>query len=116
MSPSEKICFFVIGKLSAKERQSAELNRLYIFDNVCAGLLKYCQGGLNELIVTVYKKCYVLSFFLIKLIAKNPAKEMEYSEIKEEIKAGLLSEKRRKAYESKINQLKIMYPVDMNAL
>ena len=33
--------------------------------------------------------------------------------IKDEIKAGLLGEKRRKAYESKINQLKIMYPVDM---
>ena len=32
---------------------------------------------------------------------------------KDEIKAGLLGEKRRKAYESKINQLKILYPVDM---
>ena len=31
----------------------------------------------------------------------------------DEIKAGLLGEKRRKAYESKINQLKILYPVDM---
>ncbi len=55
-------------------------------------------------------------YHLIKLNAKNAAKEMEYSEIKDEIKAGLLNEKRRKAYESKINQLKIMYPVDMNTL
>ena len=55
-------------------------------------------------------------YHLIKLNAKNPAKEMEYSEIKDEIKTGLLNEKRRKAYESKINQLKIMYPVDMNTL
>ena len=55
-------------------------------------------------------------YHLIKLNAKNSAKEMEYSEIKDEIKAGLLNEKRRKAYESKINQLKIMYPVDMNTL
>lgn len=55
-------------------------------------------------------------YHLIKLNAKNPAKEMEYSEIADDIKAGLLNEKRRKAYESKINQLKIMFPVDMNTL
>ncbi len=55
-------------------------------------------------------------YHLIKLNAKKTAKEMEYAEIKDEIKAGLLNEKRRKAYESKINQLKIMYPVDMNTL
>ena len=54
-------------------------------------------------------------YHLIKLNAKNPEKEMSYDEIKEELKAGLLNEKRRKAYESKINQLKIMYPVDMAA-
>lgn len=52
-------------------------------------------------------------YHLIKLNAKNESKEADYSEIKDEIKAALLSEKRRKAYESKINQLKIMYPVDM---
>lgn len=54
-------------------------------------------------------------YHLIKLNAKNPAKEMSYDEIKDELKAGLLGEKRHKAYESKINQLKIMYPVDMAA-
>lgn len=52
-------------------------------------------------------------YHLIKLNAKNPAKELSYDEIKEELKTGLLGEKRRKAYDSKINQLKIMYPVDM---
>ena len=52
-------------------------------------------------------------YHLIKLNAKNEPKEMSFAEIKEEIKAGLLGEKRRKAYESKINQLKILYPVDM---
>ena len=35
-----------------------------------------------------------------------------YEEIAGEIKNGLLGEKRQKAYESKINQLKILYPVD----
>lgn len=54
-------------------------------------------------------------YHLIKLNSKNPAKEMAYEEVSEELKAGLLNEKRRKAYESKINQLKIMYPVDMAA-
>ncbi len=52
-------------------------------------------------------------YHLIKLNAKNPEKEMSYDEVKDELLAGLLNEKRRKAYESKINQLKIMYPVDM---
>lgn len=54
-------------------------------------------------------------YHLIKLNSKNPEKEMSFEEVKNELKAGLLNEKRRKAYESKINQLKIVYPVDMAA-
>ena len=52
-------------------------------------------------------------YHLIKLVSKSESKETPFEEIRDEIKAALLSEKRRKAYESKINQLKIMYPVDM---
>ena len=52
-------------------------------------------------------------YHLIKLIKKNEAAPMEFNTVKEDIKNMLLSEKRRKAYESKINQLKIMYPVDI---
>ncbi len=52
-------------------------------------------------------------YHLIKLNSKSESKETPYEEIKEELKGALLNEKRRKAYESKINQLKIMYPVDM---
>lgn len=52
-------------------------------------------------------------YHLIKLVKKNPERVMEYSEVKDELKESLLGEKRRKAYESKINQLKIMYPVDI---
>ena len=55
-------------------------------------------------------------YHLIKLNSKSESKEMPYEEIKDEIKSGLLGEKRRKAYESKINQLKILYPVDMMTL
>ena len=38
---------------------------------------------------------------------------MPYADIAADIKDALLGEKRRKAYESKINQLKILYPVDV---
>ena len=55
-------------------------------------------------------------YHLIKLNAKNEATVPALSEIKEDLRGMLLNEKRRKAYESKINQLKIMYPVDMNTL
>ena len=53
-------------------------------------------------------------YHLIKLNAKNAAEEMPFAEIAPEIKNALLQEKQRAAYESKINQLKILYPVDMN--
>ena len=52
-------------------------------------------------------------YHLIKLNSKAESKETPYAEISGELKAALLNDKRRKAYESKINQLKIMYPVDM---
>ena len=52
-------------------------------------------------------------YHLIKLVKKNPAEEMPFAEIAPEIKEALLQEKRRAAYDSKINQLKILYPVDM---
>ena len=52
-------------------------------------------------------------YHLIKLNSKSESKETPYSEIAEQLKAGLLSEKQKAAYDSKINQLKIMYPVDM---
>ena len=53
-------------------------------------------------------------YHLIKLNAKNEAEEMPFAEIAPEIKNALLQEKQHAAYESKINQLKILYPVDMN--
>ena len=54
-------------------------------------------------------------YHLIKLNAKNAAEAMPLSEIAPEIKDALLQEKRHAAYESKINQLKILFPVDINA-
>ena len=52
-------------------------------------------------------------YHLIKLISKREEKVPEYSEIAREIKEAVLEEKRRAAYTSKINQLKILFPVDM---
>ena len=51
-------------------------------------------------------------YHLIKLNKKSEATIPTFEEIAGEIKQGLLGEKRQKAYESKINQLKILYPVD----
>ena len=51
-------------------------------------------------------------YHLIKLNAKNEAQQIPLAEIAGDIKEALLSEKRRTAYERKINQLKILYPVD----
>ncbi len=52
-------------------------------------------------------------YHLIRLNAKNTSTLMPFSEISGDIKNALLAEKQRAAYDSKINQLKILYPVDM---
>ena len=52
-------------------------------------------------------------YHLIKLNAKNEAEITPLSEVKDGIRAMLEGEKQKAAYESKINQLKILYPVDM---
>lgn len=52
-------------------------------------------------------------YHLIKLNAKNPAENIPFSEIAAEIKEAMLSEKRREAYERKLNQLRILYPVEI---
>ena len=52
-------------------------------------------------------------YHLIRLDAKSPAKPLAFAEVKGAISERLLAEKQEKAYQSKINQLKILYPVDM---
>ena len=51
-------------------------------------------------------------YHLIKLNAKTEERVAELDTVKSQIGDMLLNEKRRKAYESKINQLKLLYPVD----
>ena len=55
-------------------------------------------------------------YHLIKLVSKSEAAPVAFEEVREELYGMLLNEKRRGAFESKINQLKIMYPVDMMML
>jgi peptidyl-prolyl cis-trans isomerase C len=51
-------------------------------------------------------------YHLIKLNSKSEAKTAPLTEVKDGIRGMLESENQRAAYESKINQLKIVYPVD----
>ena len=52
-------------------------------------------------------------YHLIKLNAKNEESIPSLEEVKPQLKEMLLRDKQRKAYESRINQLKILYPVDI---
>ncbi len=52
-------------------------------------------------------------FHLIKLNSKSEGGVMPLDTIAPQLKDMLLNEKRREAYERKINQLKILYPVDI---
>lgn len=51
-------------------------------------------------------------YHLIKLNSKSESKELAFDDVKEQIKSNLLGQKQQEAYTSKINQLKILYPVD----
>lgn len=52
-------------------------------------------------------------YHLIRLNKKVTKEAPPFDAIKEQIKNYLLGDKQNKAYESKINQLKILYPVEM---
>lgn len=51
-------------------------------------------------------------YHLIRLNKKNDAEVIPYNEVRAQIQQQVLQEKQQAAYQSKINQLKIMYPVD----
>ena len=52
-------------------------------------------------------------YHLIKLNSKSESGVMPYEEIAPQLSEMVLNEKRREAYERKINQLKILYPVEI---
>lgn len=51
-------------------------------------------------------------YHIIRLDSKKEAVPMKLAEAHDAIKEHLLAEKRRQAYQSKVNQMKIMYPVN----
>lgn len=55
-------------------------------------------------------------YHLIKLNGKTESKALEFEQIRDDLEQMMFQEKRREAYEHKINQLKIMYPVDILTL
>jgi peptidyl-prolyl cis-trans isomerase C len=52
-------------------------------------------------------------YHLIKLNSKRAPETVPFAEVKDEIKEAILQEKKHSAYESRVNQLKILYPVDL---
>ena len=55
-------------------------------------------------------------FHLIKCTSRREAEPVPFAEVHDELMNMLLNEKRRAAFESKINQLKIMFPVDFMSI
>ena len=52
-------------------------------------------------------------YHLIKLNSKSEGGVTPLDEVRDSVRSMLYSEKQKKAYQSKINQLKIVYPVDL---
>lgn len=73
------------------------------FDKACFALE---PGVLSAPVQTKF------GWHLIRVSEKHPAEAMKFDEIKDELKQQLMVEKQQKAYASRINQLKIQYPVD----
>ena len=55
-------------------------------------------------------------FHLIRLDKKNEAKPVTLEDVKDELSQHLLAEAQQKAYQSKMNQLRILYPVDHSGI
>ncbi len=73
------------------------------FENACAAL---AEGELSEPVQTQF------GWHIIRLNAKSSGGTIELSVVKDEIREALMNQKQQAAYQSKLNQLKILYPVD----
>lgn len=73
------------------------------FDNACFSME---VGALSEPVKTQF------GYHIIRLDGKKEAEPMHFGDVRESIVRQLTMEKQRAAYQSKINQLKILYPVD----
>jgi len=73
------------------------------FDTAC---FEMAEGEIRGPVQTQF------GYHIIKLNKKNEAAPMAYADIKDELAAQVTREKQQAAYQSKVNQLKILYPVD----
>ncbi len=73
------------------------------FEKACAAME---PGELSAPVRTQF------GYHIIRLNKKDDAGKPSFAEVKEEIKQALLAEKQQAAYQSRVNQLKILFPVD----
>lgn len=64
-------------------------------------------GDVSEPIKTQF------GYHLIHLTAKNESTEIPFEQIKDNLAQKVLTDKQQAAYSSKLNQLKILYPIEM---
>ena len=77
------------------------------FDTAC---FEMAEGEVRGPVKTQF------GFHLIKLEKKNPPRAITFEEAKGPLSQQLLGEAQQKSYQSKVNQLKILYPVDYSGI
>ena len=73
------------------------------FEEACAAME---VGALSEPVQTQF------GWHVIRLNKKEQGGKMTFADVKDEIRQALIGEKQQAAYQSRINQLKILFPVD----
>jgi peptidyl-prolyl cis-trans isomerase C len=73
------------------------------FDEACFAME---VGAISEPVKTQF------GYHIIRLDSKKDAEPMHFGDVREGITRQLTMDKQRAAYQSKLNQLKILYPVD----
>ncbi len=73
------------------------------FDEACFSME---VGAISEPVKTQF------GYHIIRLDGKKAAEPMHFGDVREGITRQLMMDKQRAAYQSKLNQLKILYPVD----
>ena len=77
------------------------------FDKAC---FEMAEGEISCPIKTQF------GYHLIKLEKKNEAKPLSFAQAQPQLQERLLADAQQKAYQSKMNQLRILYPVDLSGI
>ena len=77
------------------------------FDSACFSM---SEGEVRGPVKTQF------GYHLIKLEKKNEAKPVTFEKVREDLTQKLLADAQQKAYQSKMNQLRILYPVDHSGI